>query len=328
MTLRALLHSRHLPFVVTVTLFLLMFGAGSLCFENFLSGYTLSNLVHDNAHLGIIAVGMTLVILSGEGGIDLSVGAVMALSTVLLAKSLSTWGLPLPVALAFVLVVGAALGLIMGWMIQAYQVPPFIATLAGMFFARGVCFLIDTNAVAIDDEVFRSAAMNQWELPAGGYLSVNMVIFFVVVLAAMLLAHKTRTGRTLYARGGSAASAKLMGLPVARTTILVYALSGTLSALAGIVFALYMLSGHGNYGLGLELDAIAVTVMGGTLLSGGIGTVAGTFVGTLIYGTIQQLITFLNLNTWWTKMIIGLLIFLFIVFQTGMNRTRQHRTAG
>jgi len=136
------------------------------------------------------------------------------------------------------------------------------------------------------------------------------------VLLAVYLAHFTRFGRNTYAIGGSESSAVLMGLPVARTKMLVYAFSGFCSALGGVVFTFYMLSGYGLHAVGLELDAIAAVVIGGTLLTGGSGYVIGTFFGVLIQGVIQTIITFEGtLSSWWTKMVIGLLLFLFILLQ-------------
>jgi simple sugar transport system permease protein len=153
-------------------------------------------------------------------------------------------------------------------------------------------------------------------LPGGSFVSLNGVIFIVVVLAGIVLAHYTRFGRTVYAIGGNEQSAVLMGLPVGRTKVLVYTLNGFCSALAGVVFTFYMLSGYGLHALGMEMDAIAAVVIGGTLLSGGVGYVLGTLFGVLILGTIQTLIIFQGtLSSWWTKIVIGVLLLLFCLLQ-------------
>jgi simple sugar transport system permease protein len=204
----------------------------------------------------------------------------------------------------------------MGAIIHYFKVQPFIVTLAGMFFARGMCFVISTDAITISDPFYRAVGLYRIPMP-GGFISINVVIFLVVLVVALYLAHFTAFGRTVYAVGGNEQSALLMGLPVKRTKILVYTLNGFLSALAGVVFSIYMLSGYGLYTVGLELDAIAAVVIGGTQLTGGIGYVIGTVFGVLIEGLIQVIIMFQGtLNSWWTRIIIGLLTLLFIGMQS------------
>jgi simple sugar transport system permease protein len=191
-----------------------------------------------------------------------------------------------------------------------------IVTLAGMFLARGACYLISIDSISIGDETY--AALSQARVPLwdGAALSVGAIVALGVLAAGAYLAHATAFGRTVYAIGGNEQSALLMGLPVARTKVLVYALSGLCSALAGVVFTLYMLSGYGLHAMGLELDAIAAVVIGGTLLSGGVGYVAGTLFGVLILGIIQTLISFDGtLSSWWTRIVIGALLFLFCLLQ-------------
>jgi simple sugar transport system permease protein len=305
---------KYLSLLVTIGLFALMFGFGSVKFTGFLSPQVFLNLFIDNAFLCVTAVGMTFVIISG--GIDLSVGSMIALTTMIIAHLLEVrhWS-PLPVILA-ALAAGCLLGLIQGTLIQVFELPPFIVTLAGMFLARGLCYVISINAITINNEFFTKVA--QYRIPVGGgaSISINVIIFFAVVLAAIYLAHYTRFGRTIYAIGGSEQSAILMGLPVARTKILIYTISGFCSALAGVVFSFYMLSGYGLHAVGMELDAIASVVIGGTLLSGGVGYVVGTMFGVLILGTIQTLIEFQGtLSSWWTKIVIGILLFLFCLLQ-------------
>jgi ribose/xylose/arabinose/galactoside ABC-type transport system permease subunit len=208
-----------------------------------------------------------------------------------------------------------------GRIIHFFKVQPFIVTLAGMFFARGMCFVISTDAITIADPFYRAVALYRIPIFGKTFISINVVIVLVVLLAAIYLAHFTRFGRTVYAIGGNEQSALLMGLPVARTKILVYTLNGFCSALAGVVFSIYMLSGYGLYTNGLELEAIASVVIGGTMLTGGVGYVVGTVFGVLIQGLIQTIIMFQGtLNSWWTKIVIGLLTLLFIGMQSGAGR--------
>jgi simple sugar transport system permease protein len=241
---------------------------------------------------------------------------------------LETVGLSPFVVIPIVLLFGVALGALMGTIIHYFKVQPFIVTLAGMFFARGMCFVISTNAITINDPLYRALALYRIPIMEKTFVSINVVVVLVVLIVAFYLAHFTRFGRTVYAIGGNEQSALLMGLPVRRTKILVYTLSGFCSALAGVVFSIYMLSGYGLYTVGLEMDAIASVVIGGTLLTGGVGYVLGTVFGVLIQGLIQTIIMFQgDLNSWWTKIVVGLLTLLFIGIQSLiMSRSRVRRT--
>ncbi|MFC6089940.1 galactofuranose ABC transporter, permease protein YjfF [Saccharothrix lopnurensis] len=305
--------SRFLPVIATFVVFVATFGVGSVRYEGFASGQVVANLFIDNAFLIVLAVGMTFVILTG--GIDLSVGSVVALSTMIAAAALRAGWPPLLVVLA-VLAAGSGLGLAMGWVIHRFGVQPFIVTLAGMFLARGLCFVISVESVSIKDPAFRSLATGTIELPGGVTITYGVVIALVAVLAAVYVLHLTRFGRTVYAVGGSESSARLMGLATTRVKIGVYGISGFCSALAGLLFSLYMLSGYSLHAVGMELDAIAAVVVGGSLLSGGVGFVVGSVVGVLVLGTIQTLISFEGtLSSWWTKIVIGALLLAFIALQ-------------
>jgi len=313
------LDPRHLPLVVTIALFLLMFGAGSVAFDGFFSLQVFLNLFVDNAFLAITAIGMTFVIVSG--GIDLSVGSVIALTTMVSAALVEQHGWSPAVVIPLVLCLGAVFGFTMGVVIQYFEIQAFIVTLAGMFLARGLCYLISINSITISDPFYTHVSMLRIPFLFDTSISFNVVIALVVLAAAVYLAHYTRFGRTVYAIGGSEQSALLMGLPVPRTKVLIYTLSGFCSALAGVVFTFYMLSGYGLHAGGMEMDAISATVIGGTLLTGGSGNVVGTMFGVLIYGTIQTLIMFQGeLSSWWTKIVMGLLLLLFCLLQKAFER--------
>jgi simple sugar transport system permease protein len=315
---------RLLPLAVTLALFILMFGAGSFLFDGFFSLQVFLNLFVDNAFLVITAIGMTFVILSG--GIDLSVGSVIALTTMVSATLLERHGVSPAAVIALALLLGACFGFAQGLVIQVFQIQPFIVTLAGMFLARGLCYLISIDSIAITNPFFTKVSAVRFPLPFDTSISVNVVIALAVLAAAVYLAHYTRFGRTVYAIGGSEQSALLMGLPVARTKVLIYTLSGFCSALAGIAFTFYMLSGYGLHAMGMEMDAISAAVVGGTLLTGGSGYVAGTLFGVLIFGTIQTLIMFQgSLSSWWTKIVIGLLTLVFCLFQKAFERGSARR---
>jgi len=278
------LDRQWVPLAVTVLLFLAMAAFGSLAYTGFFSMQVFLNLLIDNAFLCIVAVGMTFVILSG--GIDLSVGALIALTTMVSAALLEKAHWSPAAVIPLVLLMGTAFGALMGLLIQRFRLQPFIVTLAGMFLARGLCYVISIDSISIGDPTFTSIAQARIPLFAGAALSVGSVIALATFAVAVFIAHGTAFGRNVYAIGGSEHSALLMGLPVARTIVGVYALSGFCAALGGVLFTFYMLSGYGLHANGLELDAIASVVIGGTLLAGGVGLVAGTLCGVLMLGLI------------------------------------------
>ncbi|MET8862397.1 galactofuranose ABC transporter, permease protein YjfF [Nonomuraea sp. NPDC004580] len=315
--------AKYLPVLVTGCLFVAMFVAGGIRYEGFAHGQVILNVFIDNAFLLVVAVGMTFVILTG--GIDLSVGSVVALSTMIAASLMSGPGWPPYLVVPLVLAIGAGLGLVMGYIVHAFDIQPFIVTLAGMFLARGLCYTIGTDSIPIRDATFTAFAQTRVDLFADLWISPSVVIAVVVVAVAAYVLHYTRFGRSVYATGGNAQSALLMGLPVGRTKIMVYTISGFCSALGGVLLSFYMLSGYGLHAVGMELDAIAAVVIGGTLLTGGTGFLLGTVLGVLVLGLIQTILSFEGtLSSWWTKIVIGMLLFVFILLQRLFSvRTRR-----
>ncbi|MFD5468638.1 galactofuranose ABC transporter, permease protein YjfF [Kitasatospora sp. NPDC127059] len=311
----------QVPLLVTSVLLVSMFTVGSAQYDGFFSGQVVLNLLIDNAFLLVVAVGMTFVVLTG--GIDLSVGAVVALSTMVSAWLVEKHGWPPLLVIPLVLLMGAAAGWLMGWIIHVFEIQPFIVTLAGMFLARGLCYTISVESISITDPQY--TAMAQTRIPLGDlFVSPSAVIALLVVAVAFVVLHYTRFGRNVYALGGSEQSALLMGLPVQRTKTTVYAISGFCSALGGVLLTFYMLSGYGLHAVGLELDAIAAVVIGGTLLTGGSGYLLGTLLGVLVLGLIQTVISFQGtLSSWWTRIVIGALLFVFIVLQRLITTRRR-----
>jgi simple sugar transport system permease protein len=304
---------KYAPILTTLALLIAMFTVGSLRYPGFASGQVFLNLFIDNSFLLVVAVGMTFVILTG--GIDLSVGSVVALSTLTLAL-LVKHGWPMLAAIAAVLFIGSVLGWSMGAVIHYFEIQPFIVTLAGMFLARGVCYAITVDAISITKPGYVAVAEHSFALPGGYFVTTAVLIALATVALGMYVLHYTRLGRTVYAVGGNQQSALLMGLSVARTKIAVYTISGFCSALGGVLLSFYMLSGSGSLAVGMELDAIAAVVIGGTMLTGGTGYLAGTVLGVLVLGLIQTLINFQGtLSSWWTRIVIGLLLFAFILLQ-------------
>lgn len=319
-----LLQDRRLPVLVTAGLFALMFGFGAFRYQSygFVDGQVFMNLFIDNGYLLVAAIGATFVILTG--GIDLSVGSVIGFTTMLTAWLVEKQGVPLFVVAPVVLGVGALGGALMGYVIHYFEIEPFIVTLAGLFFFRGLCLVISKESISISDPTVDRLAQTHVPLPGGSFLSIAAVISLAVLAAAFYVLHYTRFGRRVYAIGGSEQSALLMGLPVARTKITVYTLSGFCSALAGLLFTLYIQSGDPLHAVGLELDAIASVVVGGTLLTGGSGYVIGTLCGVLVLGLIKTLIQFEGtLSSWWTKIATGVLLFAFILIQRTLTARRR-----
>ena len=319
---RLRLDPKFIPLAATVSLFLVMAILGSVLYTGFFSAQVFLNLLIDNAFLCIVAVGMTFVILSG--GIDLSVGSVIALTTMVSASLVEKHGWSPAVVLPLVLLMGTGFGALQGVLIQRFRLQPFIVTLAGMFLARGLCYLISIDSVSITNPFYTEVSQLRVPLWEGAELSVSAIIALAVVVLAVFVAHYTQFGRTVYAIGGNEHSAVLMGLPVRSTLIGVYTVSGFCSALAGVVFTFYMLSGYGLHAVGLELDAIAAVVIGGTLLTGGVGYVLGTLFGVLMLGIIQTLIMFDgSLSSWWTRIVIGGLLFVFCLLQRVFETSRK-----
>lgn len=267
------MNSKYLPLLATIVIFIFAYTGCALQYPTMLSTRVAGNLLTDNAFLGIAAVGMTFVIISG--GIDLSIGSVIAFTGVFLAIILRDTSIHPLFAFAIVLLITTAFGAGMGAIIHYLAMPPFIVTLAGMFLARGIAFVLSIDSIPIEHEFYSQLSDMYLLLPGGGRLTVIGGVMLIVFAAGILLAHRTRFGANVYALGGGVQTAQLMGVPVARTTMQIYALSGFLAGLSGIVFSLYTSAGYSLATVGVELDAIAAVVIGGTLLTGEQGSLGG-----------------------------------------------------
>lgn len=306
---------RHIAVFASIAVYLVLYAAAAARYDGFFSLPVFVNFLTNNAVLGIVAVGMTFVILSG--GIDLSVGAVMSLSSIVIAVLIANHDWHPVAAMAMALVGGAALGAAMGAIIHGTGIRPFIITLAGMFFARGLAFLIHLESIAIGDPRHVELAMVRY-----GPLPMTAILLLAFVAMGWYVAALTRFGRNVYALGGNEEAARLMGLPVGPTKIGVYAVSGLCSASAGAVLTLYLSSGNHQEGIGMELDAIAAVVVGGTLLTGGVGSVFGTLVGVLMLGLILTSITTYEgtSSSGMTRVAIGILLLAFVLLQKLLTR--------
>jgi galactofuranose transport system permease protein len=315
------INQKNIPMLATLLVFVFIYLIGSVMYDRFFSLRVFVNLFIDNAFVGVIAVGMTFVIISG--GIDLSVGSVVAFVGVLAAKLIFVYQFHPLMAFLFCLLFGAIFGFAMGSLIHFFELPPFLVTLVGMFLARGGAFLVSLNAIPIKHDFIYDLLDIGIPLGFRVRMPLTAIIFIFCVLVGIYVLHFTKFGRVTYAIGSSEPSAILMGLPVGRTKILIYTLSGILSALGGIVYSIYTSSGYPLACVGLELDVIAAVVIGGTLLTGGAGMLEGTLIGVLILGLIQTFINFQGtLSSWWTKIVIGILLFIFILLQRYLSTTK------
>ena len=318
---------KYLMVLATIGIFLVIYLFGAITYgdKGFTKLRTFMLLFVDNAYIGISAVGMTMVLITG--GIDLSVAAVASLTGMFIAYGTTVLNIDPIVCMIFSIIVGVALGLGMGALVTYLKIPPFVATLTGMFLARGVCSLISRDSISINNELidalaswkvnFMKFADGKWvKIKPVAYINLNVVLFIVMILVGAYILQKTRLGRNIYAVGGNEQSARLMGLPVNKTKMFVYGFNGFCSALAGIAYALYVKSGWNLALQGGELDVISSAVIGGVLLSGGVGYMVGTFFGVLLKAVIPCLITFNgSLSSWWGKIITGLLVLIFVVLQ-------------
>lgn len=335
----ALIPSRQqLPFITTCLTLLVLYTAASLRYDGFFSLGVFVNLLKNNAFLGIAALGMTFVILAG--GIDLSVGSVIAFTSVFIATAIAVpdptaltkvgWSWHPVLAIVAALAVGTTLGMLHGALIHFFALPPFLVTLAGLFLARGLALLMSLEQINITHPLYTT--LTDFTLPLGPAdaswsttINLPALLFVVLLVIVTYIAAYRPLGRNVYALGGNEQSALLMGLPVARTKIFVYAFSGFCAAFAGVVFTIAQPSGDGNAANGLELDAIAAVVVGGTLLTGGVGGPLGTFIGLLIFAVIQEAITQEGtLLGWWSKIAVGGLLLAFVILQ----KLLQPRAAG
>jgi simple sugar transport system permease protein len=330
------LNSNSFLLMVTVLMFLLMYIAGMIIYQDkgFAKPQMFLNLFISNAGLLVIGCGMTVVMITG--GIDISVGSVTALVCMAAAYSMENKGLSVYTAVAASIGIGIVYGIVQGYLVAYLDIQPFIVTLAGMFFARGMTAVISTEMISIKNELFLKWANYKLYLPFGtvnkkgiyqpAYIYPTVIIAIAVVILISIMLKYTKFGRRLYAIGGSQQSALMMGLNVKKTKFEAYILNGFLAGLGGFLFCLNSGAGFVEQAKGMEMDAISAAVIGGTLLSGGVGTAVGTLFGVLIKGTITSLITTQGtLSSWWVRIALSTLLCFFIVLQSIISFSKKKR---
>ena len=314
--------------LITIVLFFVMYAVGCILFKDqgFARTQNFLNLFISNAGLIVIGIGMTVVMITG--GIDISVGSFVAMGCMMLAWMMEKGGVGAVPAVIIVLITGIVFGLVQGFLVAYMDIQPFIVTLAGMFFARGMTAIISKDMISITNETFMAWAKAKIYLPFGGYLNKKgmmiqpyiyptVIIALVLLVAAFIMLKYTKFGRSIYAVGGSQQSALMLGLNVRKVKLKAYVLDGFLCGVGSVLFCLNTLGGFVEQAKGFEMDAIASSVIGGTLLTGGVGNVVGTLFGVMIKATIEAFITFQGtLSSWWTRTTIAPLLCFFIVRQS------------
>ncbi len=323
------INSNTLLLLITIGLFFVMYVVGCVIYsgKGFTHLQTFLNILINNAGLLCVACGMTCVMLTG--GIDISVGSLIAMDCMFLAVGMERWNMNAILLCVLVLVIGVAFGLVQGFCVGYLEIQPFIVTMAGMFFGRGMTAVICTDQVSISaNQLFVGLANAKIQIPFGAYTNskgvlqipfvrIPVVIALVLLAVTFFMLRYTKFGRSLYAVGGNEQSATMMGLDVKLTKLKAYVLSSFFCSIGGICFCLNTMSGSVQQAKGLEMDAIASAVIGGTLLTGGVGNVIGSFFGVLINGTISTLVkTNGKLLSSWSNIAVAALLCFFIVLQS------------
>lgn len=331
------INSNTLLLLITIALFFVMYIAGCVVYANkgFTHLQTFLNVLINNAGLLCVACGMTCVMLTG--GIDISVGSLIAMDCMIIAYGLNNWGwASAPTIILLVLAIGIVFGLFQGFCVGYLEIQPFIVTLAGMFFGRGMTAVISTEMISIKNELFLAWANFKINLPIGSYskrgkfipayIYPTVVIAILILIIIILVMKYSKFGRSVYAIGGNSQSALMMGLNVKKTKFKAYILDGFLAGLGGFLFCLNSCAGFVEQAKGLEMDAISSAVIGGTLLSGGVGVPFGTLFGVLIKGTIQSLITTQGtLSSWWVRIVLSALLCFFIILQAILGNIKKKK---
>lgn len=317
----------NLLLTITIVVFFLMY-IGAMIFEGggFLKPQTFFNILNANGALIITACGLSLVMITGS--IDISVGGVVALVSMCCAVYLDFMGGNVFVSLLIALGIGLAFGLVQGFLVAYLDIQPFIVTLAGMFFARGMTSIVHTDPFNVENEAFVKLKDTRVIVPGMGsvnrigkyvnaYVEIGVIVAILIVIIMFVLLRWTKLGRSFYAVGGNRQSALMLGINVKKTRFLAHLLSGLLAGIAGYVYFLHVGSGAATHASGMEMNAIASSIIGGTLLTGGVGNIIGTFFGVLSLSTIQNIVSSAGLDqAWWTGITIAAMLCLFLVIQS------------
>lgn len=317
----------NLLLTITIVVFFLMY-IGAVVFQGggFLKPQAFLNILNANAALIVLSCGLSLVMITG--GIDISVGGVTALVSMCCAVYLDYQGGNVFVSVLIALAIGLAFGVFQGFLVAYLEIQPFIVTLAGMFFARGMTTIVNTKPFNVENKAFQALKMTHVIVPGLGsvnrrgiyldaYVEIGVVVAILVVIVMFCLLRWTKLGRAFYAVGGNAQSALMLGINVKRVRFLSHLLCGLLAGIGGYVYFLRAGSGSASHATGAEMDAIASSIIGGTMLTGGVGNIIGTFFGVLSLGTIQNIVSSAGLDQpWWIGITRAAMLCVFLVIQS------------
>ncbi len=317
----------NLLLTITVVVFFAMY-VGAILFQGkgFLKPQTFFNILNANAALIILSCGLSLVMITGS--IDISVGGATALVSMCCAVYLDYHDGNVAVSVLIALAIGLAFGVVQGLLIAYLDIQPFIVTLAGMFFARGMTTIVHTNPFNVENPAFVALKETRVIVPGMGsvnklgkyvnaYVEIGVIVAILVVVILFCVLRWTKLGRAFYAVGGNQQSALMLGINVRRTRFLAHLLCGILAGIGGYVYFLHVGSGAASHASGAEMNAIASSIIGGTMLTGGVGNIIGTFFGVLSLSTIQNIVSSAGLDqAWWTGITIAAMLCLFLVVQS------------
>ncbi|MBR6237876.1 MAG: sugar ABC transporter permease YjfF [Lachnospiraceae bacterium] len=317
----------NLLLTITVVVFFLMY-IGAIVFQGkgFLKPQTFFNILNTNAALIILSCGMSLVMITG--GIDISVGGVTALVSMCCAVYLDFKGGNVAVSMLIAILIGLAYGVVQGFLVAYLDIQPFIVSLAGMFFARGMTTIVNTNPFNVANEKFVALKETRIIVPGMGtvnklgkyvdaYVEIGVIVALIIVILMFCLLRWTKLGRSFYAVGGNKQSALMLGINVKKTKFLSHILCSLLAGIGGYVYFLHVGSGAVTHAQGAEMNAIASSIIGGTMLTGGVGNIIGTFFGVLSLSTIQNIVASAGLDqAWWTGITIAAMLCIFLVVQS------------
>ena len=311
------LSDSNLLLVITIAIFVVMYiCAVAFIGSGFTKVQTFFNILNENAALIILSCGMSLVMITG--GIDISVGAVTALVCMCCAMNLDYGGGNVVTSILIALGIGTAFGLVQGYLIAYLEIQPFIVTLAGMFFAKGMTTIVNATQFNVENEEFQALKETRISLPGIGSTNKHGVFVPAYIVAILFVFLKWgRLGRGFYAIGGNSQSANMLGINVKRTKFFAYLMCGVLAGIGGFVYFLHVGSGSPSHASGAEMNAIASSIIGGTMLSGGSGNIIGTLFGVISLSTIKNIVSSLGLDdAWWTNITVAAMICLFLVIQS------------
>ena len=328
----------NLLLTITIVVFFVMYiGAMIFLGSGFLKPQTFFNILNAQAALIILSCGMSLVMITG--GIDISVGGVTALISMCCAVYLDQKGGNIFMAVVIALLIGLAFGLVQGFLVAYLDIQPFIVSLAGMFFARGMTTIVNSNPFNVENEAFVALKGTRIIIPGLGsvnkigkyvdaYIEIGVIVALLVVLVMFILLKWTKLGRAFYAVGGNSQSALMLGINVKRTRFLSHLLCSLLAGVGGFVYFLHVGSGSPSHASGAEMNAIASSIIGGTMLTGGVGNIIGTFFGVLYLSTIQNIVSSAGLDEpWWIGITIAAMLCLFLIIQSVIMAIRKKSVA-